>query len=490
MASKAKKKAKAKANKQNAYKQPKADERRNRVMLDTVTALDELLEDELACNTCSDIGGFYKRPVKSDHALIEYYLDNLPGIQFVRNQLVNYIFADGLVAGGVEENNKLDKFLFSHNQQSMTNYAVLRDTISLASVYGESGLRWYKGDVYSVKPGTYAPAVIRQDGIEQIICYFATKDGSLIDSSEFRLDDIEEIVYPLTPENVRRYFYEKGYILLDKSEFVNVRNSTGSFYGESPLLKDRLRLDLLVTAYEILNHDLKYDGPGRLIVRPRTGILSDPEGDTSTAEVVNQSVAAIQQRGERAKRELARVAKEIKESTSSSIIALSSAFDEKIEKLPRVTKATEFFGWLEGEMEIEANVLGLPPSLLEAGDLSGNVSMTRIIDNAMLDTIVPEREKYATQFSPLLAPKLGLSKIYFGKYILQSEESKASARLKVATTIQQLGQLDPDKYPEVKALIGEFVKQLDYDIHDSIGGVVELSLGRIDEGEHRKDGKL
>lgn len=464
------------------------EERENRIMT-TEDALDQILEDELACNTCSDIGGFKRPADRTGLGLIEYYLENLPGIQYVRNQLVNYIFADGVVAGGIEENNTLDAFLYKQNMQNATNLDVLRDTVSLACVYGECGLRWYDGDIYTIKPGTYAPAVRRIDGIEEVVCYFMSEKGERVDASMFDLKDIETRIYPLTPASIRAYFADKGYILLDKTEFVNIKRSTGSIYGESPLLKDRLRLDLLVTAYEILNHDLKYDGPGRLIVRPRTGVLSGKDGDSSTSEVVNQSVAAIQQRSEKAKAELARVAREIKNSTSSSIIALSSAFDEKIEKLPRVTKATEFFGWLEGEMEIMAEALGLPPSLTEAGDLSGNVSMTRIIDNAMTETIVTERGKYATQFSPLIAPKLGLEKVYFGKYQLQSEESKASARMKVATTIQQLGTLDPEVYPEVKALIGEFVKQLDYDIHDSIGGVVELSLGGIEGDIFANKGK-
>lgn len=452
----------------------------NRIV-DNTDAMEEILEDELACNGCSDIGGYKTEKRGTGQSLIEYYLDNLPGIQFVKDQLVNYIFANGVAAGGVEENNKLKTFLFRRNRQNITNYAVLRDAVGIASVYGECGVRWYENNLYTVMPGTYGPATRTVNGVEEVVCYFASKDGERIDTARFDVKNLDMYTDGLSPSAIRKYFMEQGYILLDKSEFVNLRNSTAHLYGESPLLKDRLRLDLLVTAYEILNHDLKYDGPGRLIVRPKTGIVNASEGDASTSEVVNQSVAAQQQRAEKAAGEIRRVAKEIKNSTSSSIIALSTAFDEKIDKLPRVTKATEFFGWLEGEAEILASVIGLPPSLLEAGDLSGNVSMTRIIDNAMLNSIIPKRENYATQLSPMIAPKLGLEKIYFDEYKLQSEESKTSAHLKVATTIQQLGTLDPEEYPEAKALIGEFIKQLDYDIHDSLGGVVELSLGRIDE---------
>ena len=113
---------------------------------------------------------------------------------------------------------------------------------------------------------------------------------------------------------------------------------------------------------------------------------------------------------EKAKEEARRIAREIKSSTSDSVILLSNGFDKDIEHLERVTKATEFFDWLSNEGVILAQAMGMAPSLLELGKISGNVSMEKIIDNSMLNNIVPLREQYAIQFSEFISNHLKIQK--------------------------------------------------------------------------------
>lgn len=429
----------------------------------------KVFEQMVECSTqCADIGSFEASHYDSGIGQIEYYIDCLPMINYVREQLVNYIFSNGMTAGGVAEDEIFKAFLYRTNEQNISNYSVLRDAVGKASEYGECGVRWYEGNIYTAPSGTYAPIIRTENGITEIVAYVTSEDGQTIGDKviELKGETLPEIM-----ENLNR----RKLVLLDRSDFVNLRNDTSSLYGESPLLKEQLRLDLLVTAYERLNYDLKYDGPGRLLLRPKTGFVSGDTNDISTAEIMNQSMAATKNRQMKALREVERVGRAIKESSSDSVILISDAFDEKIEKLDRVTKATEFFDWIKQEGEIIASVMGLPPSLLEQGDLSGNVSMTRIIDNAMTNTIVPLREHYATQLSPMISGKLGLSKIYFAKYTLQSEDSEEQKRLKVTTAIQQLAySLDKYDSDEVKGVINAMAEMLDYNLHDSVGDIVEL----------------
>lgn len=431
---------------------------------------EKVLEQMLSCDTqCADIGTFIEKEWDNDIDRIDYYLDSLPMIKFVQKQLVNYIFSNGMTAGGVTEDERFHSFLYRNNEQNISNYAVLRDAVGMASVYGECGIRWHDGDIYLAKSGTYAPITGIVDGVTEVFAYVASADGLPIGNKVIELSESNSLA------EIKESIERQNLILLDRSDFVNLRNDTSTLYGESPLLKDKLRLDLLITAYERLNYDLKYDGPGRLLLRPRTGYVTGGDNDISTSEIMNQSMAATNSRQKRALQEIERVGRAIKESNSDSVILLSDAFDEKIEKLERVTKATEFFDWIGHEGEITASIMGLPPSLLEQGDLSGNVSMTRIIDNAMLNSIVPWREHYATQFSPMIAGKLGLSKIYFCKYALQSEDSDEQKRLKVTTAIQQLAySLEKYDSTEVRKVIDSMAEMLDYDLHDSVGGVVEL----------------
>ncbi|MGH2123234.1 hypothetical protein ACQ10H_15495, partial [Enterococcus faecalis] len=82
-------------------------------------------------------------------------------------------------------------------------------------------------------------------------------------------------------------------------------------------------------------------------------------------------------------------------------LAVSNAF-KKMDHLPRVTKATEFLSYLNQEGEIMAQVFGVPNVLLGLGKISENISMEKVIDNAMLNSIIPLRENITTQISSIL----------------------------------------------------------------------------------------
>ena len=441
--------------------------KKNKRIDETVRQSQEIMDDILSCGTCADAGHF-KMPEPTGIDKIEYLMKVLPGINYIQNMFVDYIFSDGLTTGNIGQDRVLNQFLFKKNMRGDTNLDVLRDAIGGAAFYGETGLRWYRNDLYKVKCGTYGALVGKDNGIVFPALYFCTNDESSI--GEFKIDIPDD----MTVEDFEEIFERQKLIPLDKSEFVNLRNKTEDIHGKSPLLSDEFRLNLLAAAYSRLNYDVRYDGPGRLILRPKDGYVSGDVNEVDTATVVKQSVAAGADRLEKAKREAKRVGREIKESSSDEVILLSNAFDKEITHLERVTKATEFFDWLSNEGEIIAQAIGMSPALLELGKVSGNVSMERIIDNAMKNTIVPLREKFADQFSALLSEKLGIDKVYFGEYQPSSAPDKETQWIKV---IQGMVQLNAIEMPETQQLIKDFANMISYDIHQSDGSLVKLSVG-------------
>lgn len=159
--------------------------------------------------------------------------------------------------------------------------------------------------------------------------------------------------------------------------------------------------------------------------------------DLSTGDILDGSVASREAQAERAREEVRKLGEEIKNSRSDNVILASSIFDD-MDHLPRVTKATEFFQYLESEGSILCQVFGIVPELIGLGDVSGNVSMDKIIDNAMVNTIIPLREAYASQISPFLSKHLGVDKVYFDKYELQSRIDRSDKIYKLALSISQL----------------------------------------------------
>lgn len=428
----------------------------------------EVLEDMLACpSTGCDLGTKEITREMGDED-VEELLKDLPGVDYVLDRFINYLFSNGLTTGDqVIDETVLDPWLFeSKNEMGAVNYEVLKEVIRQAQSRGECGLRLFNGNLYAYKKGTYGVILYKHDGVDEVVAYFIREDGKPI-SRDLNLEEWEEIQ---TYGDIGGWFNKNDMILLDTSEFENIRNNPGYLHGYSPFTRDRQRVDLLSSVYDRMNYDIVYDGPGRIVLRPKDGFATTDGNDVSTTQIVNNSMGAQQKRNEDAKKEVKRVAQAIKDSSSDSVVLLSNAFDKDIEHLPRVTKSTEFFEWAANDTVIVAQILGMSPTLLEVGKLHGNVSVEKIIDNAMLNTIIPTRENYAVQFSRMISVHLGVPKIYFDKYDLEQVQDENDIREKLAQTIQKLSYANKaSENDNVKDIINEFVEYLRQTLYNAKG---------------------
>lgn len=438
--------------------------------------VDEILESILQCNQCHDIGNMPKRKWSDGLEKVDEYMQVLPGADYVLTQTLNYIFSNGLTTGSINDDVELNKLLYRKNLEQALNKDVLRNTIGMAITHGACGLRWLNGNLYQYKWGTYKILTIKRNGIKSVLGYLIKKDGGKVPPIKFDFRKIEEY------EDFIREIDRQDLILLDTREFMVIRNDTSLPYGHSPLLRDEARLDLLTAVYERLNYDIRYDGPGRIIIRPKDGLLGgDDSSDASTANVIQGALAGQLKNKEQILAEAARVARQIKNSSSDSVIVLSNAFDKDIDHLERVTKATEFFTWIKNDTLLLAQDFGMSPSLLELGGVSGNVSMEKIIRTAMLNNIVPLREKYAEQFSDFISPRIGCEKVYFDKYEMDEQQDENTMRTKVVNMMSLLNAMridgqDGEKMiqPKAQQLFDDFADMLSDNIHNENDALEEL----------------
>lgn len=432
----------------------------------------EYIEDVLArmnkCDTvCTDLGD---RPITcGDKSLtsVDWLLENLPGANYVLDRMVNYIFANGLITGLEEQDRRLEIWLYeTKNRMDSTNYAELRECVKRTLAYGECGLRALDGNIYHVPVGYYGELVNKEDGLEEVVAYFIRKDRERVTATI----TMEEWQYMESFEDIEQWFGGKGYILLDKDSFRVIKNNTSSRRGESPLHTDKMRVDLLTGVYDQLNYDIRYDGPGRIFFRTKSGYVAGDENDISTGTVLNNSQGSKEQRLIRAKEEVAQLLRDIKNSSSDSAGVLSGAFEKDYIYLPRVTKGTEFLNWLDVDTVVMAQIFGMSPTLVEVGKLHGNISVEKIIDNAMTNTIVPMREMLATQFSEFIAKLVGVSKVYFNKYDMQQAEDENKTRLKIADIILRLSNASKNTQSEdVTRLMDEVAEVLRTSLYDEHG---------------------
>lgn len=431
--------------------------------------VEQVLDDMNTCDkTCTDLAVGTPRVISD----VDWLLENLPGIDYVLSRMINYIFANGMTTGFEEQDDALEEWLYDNeNRQRATNYSVLSDAISNAIVYGCCGLRMYEGNLYVVPKEYYGVLTNDVDGIREVVAYYIRRDREKVEAEI----NTEEWSYFETYEDVVKWFDDNGYILMDGTEFVNIRNDTATLFGYSPLLKDKQRINLILSVYQRLNYDIKYDGPGRIILHTKDGFVSDEKNEVSTTEVFNNAPGMLESRYAEAKAEAKRIAQDLKDSTSDAVGVMSGAFDKDITHLPRVTKATEFLEWLDVDMVIIAQILGMSPTLLEIGDLHGNVSVEKIIDTAMLNTVIPLREKYAIQFSDLIAKRLGVRKVAFNKYDMVQTQDENDIRAKVADIIKSLSySYKAVETPEVAQLIKDCSELLKTSLIDKEGNIRNL----------------
>ena len=432
--------------------------------------LDEIVRDWATCNQVCDVA-VPKRRREYGLEKVDEYLRKLPGADYVLTQTLNYIFSNGVTTGSIIDDEKLDKFLYRKNRRGTTNLHELRDAIGMAITHGASGLRWLNGDVYHYKWGCYRILTMVKDGIDIVVGFIISKDGKRVPPVKFDFENYREY------EDFVRDIDDLGLILLDTKDFMVMRNDTSLPYGHSPLLRDEARLDLLTAVYERLNYDIRYDGPGRIIIRPKDGFASGDMNDISTTAVISEALKAEKSRNGEMMKEARRVAKQIRGSSSDSVIVLSNAFSDKIEHLERVTKATEFFTWIKSDTLLLAQDFGMSPSLLELGNVSGNVSMTSIIDLAMTNSIVPLRERYAQQFSSFISEHLGVEKVYFNIYEMAQQEDENTMRTKIVNIMSLLNAMhdkEDNIRPSALRLFEDFASMLEENIHNEIDQLEQL----------------
>lgn len=441
-------------------------------------AIDDILSAMLECNSCNDIGSMPRKKWGDGLEKVDEYMRVLPGADYVLTQTLNYIFSNGLTTGSITQDETLNEFLYRKNSKQTTNKDELRNAIGMAITHGASGLRWMDGCVYQYEWGTYRVLTIKRNGIQQVLGYLIKKDGDRVPPLRFEFDKYEDYA------DFLRDLDDQDLILLDTNDFMVLRNDTSLPYGHSPLLRDEARLDLLTAVYERLNYDIRYDGPGRIIIRPKDGLAGgDENNDVSTANVIQGALQGQQKTQAAIKAEAARVARDIKRSSSDSVIVLSNMFSDNIEHLERVTKATEFFTWIKNDTLLLAQDFGMAPSLLELGGVSGNVSMTSIISTAMRNTIVPLREKYSEQFSGFLSAHLGCEKIYFNKYEMVEAGDIDTMRTKYVNMLSLLNAMRVDGtdgtqsiQPKAQELFNDMAEMLKENIHNETGALEELTM--------------
>ena len=140
-----------------------------------MTKEDQILDNMLECNSCENLGTLKHYDIGlTKRQKIDKMMTVLPGIMYIRNQMLNYIFSNGLTTGSINADVILNNFLYRKSGFDATNYAVLREAIGWAAIDGECGIRLYNGNLYLVRSGQYGIVYDVVDGVQEIVGYLVS----------------------------------------------------------------------------------------------------------------------------------------------------------------------------------------------------------------------------------------------------------------------------------------------------------------------------
>lgn len=393
-------------------------------------AMDRYFNAEYKDRLVFQSSGFRGTPIKETLEDVERLALDLPDVDYILDNIVNYMFTNSLTTDNFEKDSELRKYLYSHNFNGQRNYDVLKQVAKGYRKYGYYGLLNTGEGLVGVHPKDILACVIdypKMPVIRQTLTYliknnniyqtpYDRKTGNPRVASDYSEDDIKEILK--NPKD-----YENEVMVVTEKQFACVRLDTSQVFCASPLLKDRKRVELILNILNRMNYDISRNGIGTIALQAKDTLEEQIEESVeqgtafSGGELLDMGRTAKEERIKKIIEDMNAFAEKLSETEFNDAIVYSGNF-QNLEQLERDTKATDFLDFLSQYVPaIVCQMFGVPARLFDLNKTVSNIGTYSIIDNAMKNTIIPMRDHFLGQIVLLLQNATGLSEhIKFDSY--------------------------------------------------------------------------
>lgn len=393
-------------------------------------AMDRYFNAEYKDRLIFQSSGFRGTPVSENLEDIERLALDLPDVDYILDNIVNYMFTNSLTTDDFTKDEKLRSFLFKNNFNGQRNYDVLKQVAKGYRKYGYYGLLNTGDGLVGVHPKDILACVIdypKKPVLRQTLAYLIKNNNSYITpydqktgnprvASDYSEDDIKKILK--NPDD-----YKNDVMVVSEENFACVRLDTSQVFCMSPLLKDRKRVELILNILNRMNYDISRNGIGTIALQAKN-TLEEQIGESveqgtafSSAELLDMGRTAKEERNKKIIEDMNAFADELSQTEFNDAIVYSGNF-QNLQQLERDTKATDFLDYLSQYVPaIICQMFGVPARLFDLNKTVSNIGTYSIIDNAMKNTIIPMREHFLGQIVNLLKHASGLSEhIKFDSY--------------------------------------------------------------------------
>lgn len=374
--------------------------------------------------------GFRGTPVGENLEDIERLALDLPDVDYILDNIVNYMFTNYLTTEDFDKDKVLREYLYKLNFNGQRNYDVLKQVAKGYRKYGYYGLLNTGEGLVGIHPKDILACVIdypKKPVLRQTLTYlikntnvfvtpFDRKTGNNRPVTDYSADDIQKILE--NPEE-----YKNEVLVVTDKEFACVRIDTSQVFCMSPLLKDRKRVELILNILNRMNYDISRNGIGTIALQAKDTLEEQIEESVeqgtsfSSGELLDMGRTAKGERTKKIIEDMNAFAEKLSETEFNDAIVYSGNF-QNLEQLERDTKATDFLDYLSQYIPaIICQMFGVPARLFDLNKTVSNIGTYSIIDNAMKNTIIPMRDHFLGQVIHILQNATNLSEhIKFDSY--------------------------------------------------------------------------
>ena len=393
-------------------------------------AMDRYFNAEYKDRLVFQSSGFRGTPIGENLEDIERLALDLPDVDYILDNIVNYMFTNYLTTESFDKDKELRDYLYGLNFNGQRNYDVLKQVAKGYRKYGYYGLLNTGEGLVGVHPKDILACVIdypKKPVLRQTLTYlikntntyitpYDRKTGNNRPVNDYSAEDIQKILE--NPEE----FKNEVLVVTDK-EFACVRIDTSQVFCMSPLLKDRKRVELILNILNRMNYDISRNGIGTIALQAKDTLEEQIEESVeqgtsfSSGELLDMGRTAKGERTKKIIEDMNAFAEKLSETEFNDAIVYSGNF-QNLEQLERDTKATDFLDYLSQYVPaIICQMFGVPARLFDLNKTVSNIGTYSIIDNAMKNTIIPMRDHFIGQVVHILQNATGLSEhIKFDSY--------------------------------------------------------------------------
>lgn len=405
--------------------------------------------------------GFKEQPINKDLETIEKLSIELPDVDYILDNIVNYMFTNHITTNDYKEDEKLNAFLYDLNFNGQRNIDVLKGVAKGYRKYGYYGLLNTGEGLVGVHPTQIVASVIDYPKIpvlKQTLTYIIRKnysDGSRGLTRVYGLNKDKDGGYTgLSPEEVKNILaepekYKDEYLIVTDEEFSCVRLDTSKVFGVSPLLKDRKRVQLILNILDRMSYDIVRNGIGTIALQAKVNLLDELEETSesgilpSAGQLLDMGRTARKEREKKVAEDMQAISDKLATTEYNDALVYSSRFGE-LKQLARDTKALDFLDYLAQYIPaIICQMFGVPARLFDLNKTVSNIGTYSIIDNSMKNCIIPMRDQFIGQCSTVIKNASGVKEhIRFASYEFTKDYNYAND-LNILEAYRQLKEIDP-----------------------------------------------